>query len=129
MSWRRFGRFLVFVVVSLSVVRKSQGPRPATRPLVGPCSGDRSLGLVAQLLRTTLISLISGCVSNLTSGDFSRISTLSSSFLPTGVVLCGSRDDGIGNSGWNPFSGRVFWREGQRLFVFGATSSVASVFG
>jgi|GEM_PF-2999471 len=62
--------FLVFDVVSLSVVRKSQAPRPATRPLrhavcgaasalvadiapplVGPCSSDRSLGLVAQLWR------------------------------------------------------------------------------
>ena len=38
------------------------------------------------LLRATLIS---GGVSKLTSGDFPRISTLSSSFMTSGVVLCG----------------------------------------
>ena len=65
-------------------------------------------------MRTTLIS---GCVSKLTSGDFGRISTLSSSFVTSGVVLCVARDDGIGNFGWNPFSGRVFCRDGQRLLM------------
>jgi len=49
---------------------------------LGSCSVRGCLdGLV---LRTTLIS---GCVSKLTSGDFGRISTLSSSFVTSGVAL------------------------------------------
>ena len=46
------------------------------------------LRLICQLLRTTLIS---GSVAKLTSGDFGLISTLSSSFVTSGVVflVCG----------------------------------------
>ena len=53
----------------------------SVRPL-GSCSVRGCLdGLV---LRTTLIS---GCVSKLTSGDFGRISTLSSGFVTSGAAL------------------------------------------